>query len=501
MKHKGRKMRCMGTFLTLLVLFALFPDFLSAAEGEATWRLSIGSGIDSSPAIGPTGNIYVGCLDNSLYAISSSGSLIWTFTTQGQIHSSPAVGSDGTIYVGSDDSNLYAINSDGTQKWVFSASSRSISSSPAISSDGILYVGSENGGLYAVNSDGSSASGNWPFSADSAITSSPAIASDGTLYFGSTGGILYAITSTGSLSWEFSDSNSIGSIYSSPAIDGDGTIYFGSNNASNSNVYAVNSDGTLKWSHAIGTSILSSPVIRSDGSVLIGSGNGIFYALSQTDGSEVWTYNRDDKAIPSSALVASDGNIYYGSNDEKVFALNSSGTLQWELMVTGLVSASPAMGFGGNIYVGTESGYLYAIETASSQLASGLWPSFHHDARHTGRTTSNTAPTANAGSDKTVKSEVTVTLNGSGSSDPDYGIPLFSWTQTDGDTVSLSDDTSVTPSFTAPTVSDDNKKTLTFQLKVTDNGGLTSTDTIVVTVEKNDESKRVLYQNPEELIA
>jgi len=487
MRHKGRKMRHICILSILPILLVLFPDFLFAAEGEATWQLSLGSGIDSSPAVGPTGNIYVGCLDNKLYAVSSSGTLLWTFTTQGEIHSSPAVGSDGTLYVGSNDSNLYAINSDGTQKWVFSAPSRSISSSPAIGNDGTLYVASEDSRLYAVNANGGNASGNWPFSADSAITSSPAVASDGTIYMGSTGGILYAITSTGSLSWEFSDNFNIGSIHSSPAIDGDGTVYFGSNNSADSSVYAVNSDGTLKWTHPIGTPVLSSPVIRSDGSVLIGSGNGIFYALSQTDGSEVWTYNRDDKEIPSSALVASDGMIYYGSNDEKVFALTSSGTLQWELIVTGLISTSPAMGFGGNIYVGTESGYLYAIETGSSQLAAGLWPSFHHDARHTGRNNTNTGPTANAGSDKTVKSEVTVTLNGSGSSDPDYGIPLFNWTQTEGDTVSLSDATSVTPSFTAPTVSDDNKKTLTFQLKVTDNGGLNSADTIVVTVEKNDE--------------
>jgi len=488
MRHKGRKTRCIGTFLTLLILFALFPNFLSAAEGEAIWQISLGSPIDSSPAIGPTGNIFVGCLDNKLYAISPSGSLVWSFATQGEIHSSPAVGSDGTIYVGSNDGNLYAINTDGTQKWVFSTPSGFVSSSPAISSGGVIYVGSEDARLYAVNSDGSSASGNWPFIADSSITSSPAVAADGTIYIGTTGGILYAITSTGTLSWEFSDSGSIGGIYSSPAIDGDGTVYFGSYNSTNSNVYAVKSDGTLKWSHPIGTSTFSSPVIRSDGSVLIGAGNGILYALSQTDGSEVWTYNRDDKEITSSALVSSDGIIYYGSSDEKVLALDSSGTLKWELMVTGPVSTSVAMGFGGNIYVGTESGYLYAIKTASSRLATGLWPSFHHDARHTGRNNSNTGPTANAGSDQTAKSENTVTLNGSGSSDPDYGIPLFSWTQTEGDTVSLSDATSATPSFTAPAVDDDTKKTLTFQLKVTDDGALTSTDTVQVTVEKNDEN-------------
>lgn len=494
MKSKTYRKRRFHLSFLLLSLFFLSPSFLPAAEGDIIWQLSLGSGIDASPAVGPTGNVYVGCLDNNLYAISSSGSLKWTFTTQGEIHSSPAVGSDGTIYVGSNDTNLYAINSDGTQKWVFSTPSGSISSSPAISSGGTLYVGSEDARLYAVNSDGTSASGNWPFTADSAITSSPAVASDGTIYIGSTGGTLYAITSTGSLSWDFSDGNNIGNIYSSPAIDGNGTVYFGSNNSTNSKVYAVNSDGTLKWSVSIGTSILSSPAIREDGSILVGSDNGIVYALDQEDGTEIWTYDKDDKEIRSSPLVASNGIIYYGSNDEKITALNSNGTAKWELMVTGPVSASPAMGFGGNIYVGTASGYFYAIETTSARLASGLWPAFHHDARHTGRNNTNTGPTASAGSDQTVKSDNTVTLNGSGSSDPDYGIPLFSWTQTEGDSVDLDDATSVTPSFTAPAVDDDNKKTLTFQLQVTDNGGLTSTDTVQITVEKNDDDNGCFIQ-------
>ena len=494
---KSKRYRKKGRFhpsFLLLNLFLLSPSFLLAAEGDIIWQLSLGSGIIASPAVGKDGTVYVGCQDNNLYAISSSGNLKWRFTTQSEIHSSPAVGSDGTIYVGSNDTNLYAINSDGTRKWAFSTPLGPISSSPAISAGGTLYVGSEDARLYAVNSDGTAASGNWPFTADSAITSSPAVASDGTIYFGSRGGFLYAVTSTGSLNWDFSDSNNIGSIYSSPAIDGDGTVYFGSDNSTNSKVYAVNPNGTLKWSVAMGTSIQSSPAIREDGSILIGSGNGIVYALRQTDGTEIWTYDKDDKEIRSSLLVASNGIIYYGSTDEKFFALNSSGTAKWERMVTGPVSASPAMGFGGNIYVGTESGYFYAIETDSTRLASGLWPSFHHDARHTGRNNTNTGPTANAGGDQTAKSDHTVTLNGSGSSDPDYGIPLFSWTQTEGDSVDLDDATSVTPSFTAPGVDDDNKKTLTFQLQVTDNGGLTSTDTVQITVENSDDDSGCFIQ-------
>ena len=41
------------------------------------------------------------------------------FTTGSYINSSPAIGADGTIYVGSMDNYLYAINPDGTQQWAF----------------------------------------------------------------------------------------------------------------------------------------------------------------------------------------------------------------------------------------------------------------------------------------------------------------------------------------------------------------------------------------------
>ena len=221
----------------------------------------------------------------------------------------------------------------------------------------------------------------------------------------------------------------------------------------------------------------------------MGSDNGNLYALSKDDGSQVWVYIRTDNAIRSSPLVASDGSIYFGTDDQNLIALNSNGSEKWAFQTEGMISASPAMGFGGNIYIGTEGGKFYAVETASDRLASGLWPAFHHDARHTGRNYTNAGPTADAGSDQTVKSGNTVTLNGSNSSDPDYGIPLFKWTQTEGETVTFNDAASVTPTFSPPSV-DGDKKTLTFQLEVTDNGGLTDTDTVQVTVEQSDDDNK-----------
>lgn len=86
----------------------------------------------------------------------------------------------------------------------------------------------------------------------------------------------------------------------------------------------------------------------------------------------------------------------------------------------------------------------------------------------------NTAPTANAGVDQAnITAGTTVTLDGSVSSDSDGTIVSYAWTQKAGETVTLSNNSAVSPTFTAPTTG--SAQTLTFQLTVTDDGGLTST--------------------------
>ena len=93
----------------------------------------------------------------------------------------------------------------------------------------------------------------------------------------------------------------------------------------------------------------------------------------------------------------------------------------------------------------------------------------------------NDPPTAAAGPDQEVDVGVTVTLDGSNSIDPDDGITSYLWTQTAGTSMTLSDTTSTTPSFSAPNVGP-NGESLTFQLTVADNGGLQATDTCIVNV-------------------
>jgi hypothetical protein len=93
----------------------------------------------------------------------------------------------------------------------------------------------------------------------------------------------------------------------------------------------------------------------------------------------------------------------------------------------------------------------------------------------------NEPPQANAGLDQTVNEGTVVTLDGSFSLDIDDGIARYAWNQISGPAVTLSDPASSQPTFTAPNVEADGVS-LTFNLKVTDVGGLESTDSCVVNI-------------------
>ncbi len=93
----------------------------------------------------------------------------------------------------------------------------------------------------------------------------------------------------------------------------------------------------------------------------------------------------------------------------------------------------------------------------------------------------NLTPTANAGPDQTVNENVSVTLDGTNSTDPDDGIASYLWSQTAGTAVSLSAPASSTLVFTAPAVGSGGEA-LTFELTVSDGGGLSDSDTVIINV-------------------
>ena len=107
------------------------------------------------------------------------------------------------------------------------------------------------------------------------------------------------------------------------------------------------------------------------------------------------------------------------------------------------------------------------IESVPTVVIAGYLPAVNH------------APTANAGSDQTVRRGDTVQLDGSTSSDTDGdSIASYQWSQLSGSTVSLSGNNAQRPTFTAPNVDGP----LAFSLQVGDGSLQSVADTVTVEV-------------------
>ncbi len=319
----------------------------------------------SSPAISADGTIYLAASDEYVYAIDPDGTEKWRFLRSGAglVSSSPAIGADGTIYVGDDGAFFYAINPDGSQKWKYEMGSLSRPRpSPTIGEDGTIYIGTiRSGTLYALNPDGTA---NWTYCVGDwkVLYDAPSIDPDGNIYIQSDDGYLYAFSFKGSLLWQYYVGFSGGDYRGSTSFSvADSTVYTGS---LRDTLYALSTDGTLKWTFGTGGQITAAPVIGDDGTIYFGSDQ--FYALDP-DGSLKWNFPTP-APVYTSAAIDSDGTIYFGTlgadtTTNRVYALNPDGSLLWNSSVSYRVVTCPAIGSDGTMYIGTDDGKLYAFGT------------------------------------------------------------------------------------------------------------------------------------------
>ncbi len=124
---------------------------LDVKTGSLRWKIG-GVPAGSSPAV-LDGMLYVGSLDNNLYAINAQdGNIAWKFPTKGFIISSPAVTAS-TVFVGSIDGSFYAIDRPyGKLQWSFRTNGE-VWSSPLVAGSTIFFT-SPDQHLYAINSQG-----------------------------------------------------------------------------------------------------------------------------------------------------------------------------------------------------------------------------------------------------------------------------------------------------------------------------------------------------------
>ena len=114
-------------------------------------------------------------------------------------------------------------------------------------------------------------------------------------------------------------------------IGDDGALYFGDSDY----LFALNSDGSMKWKYHTIESITSSPAIAEDGIIYVGSWDDCLHAVYSNNGTRKWKFSANSANIASSPAIAEDGTIYFGTlwslgDGGKIHAVNPDGTEKWQ---------------------------------------------------------------------------------------------------------------------------------------------------------------------------
>jgi len=333
--------------------------------------------------------------DATLYSLLKKGNLKWEYGRKdGEIIiTEPSVDDTGNVYVGSSDGSVLALDIEGKLKWKYKINDIAIedlifNKSIAVDNNGTIYFG-VNDYLFAINLNGelkwkiSSIDYDTVSNSENIISASPAIAYDGTIYFGTDiSQSLYAINSDGILKWSFTTQARIDS---SPAIDNNGSIFFGSQDCY---LYALDLNGKLLWKFKASSAIIGSPVISRNKKVFFTDTRSV-YSLNM-DGSLNWTYSPNTYDIYSTISLGFDGTStfilfshHFEPNQELVI-LNEDGSERDKIdLQYGPHPTNPLLSCEGFVYIGS-SKYFYSIDLGIPLDLEAPWPTYKHDEKHSG---------------------------------------------------------------------------------------------------------------------
>ncbi|AUM13672.1 thrombospondin type 3 repeat-containing protein [Ketobacter alkanivorans] len=224
--------------------------------------------------------------------------------------------------------------------------------------------------------------GLWRFAVGAQITDAVTDPQTGDLYFGAFDGSLYALKSNGVLKWSLQP---VTTPYSKPALGPDGTVYVLS---AGFRLHAIAPDGTILWVNSLSFNGYDNaayyyPVVGGDGQIYVATYDGLLYAVNQ-EGEVEWVfdvspYTSSSRRMLRPPVVTSAGLVVLGGSYGSLFALDSAGVLQWQHSSNdGQASAaalprSPVAGPDGTVYIAVDtypdsSGYLQAVDSNGSLL-------------------------------------------------------------------------------------------------------------------------------------
>lgn len=271
---------------------------------------------------------------------------------------------DNTVYLAYQ-TGVFAVNAtNGSMLWRFPAQAEGGKSfyAPPVIAEGQMIVGDYTNTLYSLNP--SSGAQNWKFQREPGhfVASSQVV--NGITLAPSSDNNLYALDQNGSLRWSFETENML---WAQPVSDGD-LVYLP---AMDHKLYALRlSDGSEVWRVDLGGSLISSPTLE-DGVLYVNTMDGKTHAVNAQDGQVVWDLVIGEQIWASP--IFHEGNLYFGSSVGTIYALSADATVSADARVLWKVSiTNPVIGTGVLIPDGlvftTEAGDVHAVNFSGETL-------------------------------------------------------------------------------------------------------------------------------------
>lgn len=198
-----------------------------------------------------------------------------------------------------------------------------------VAQDGSVFVACEDKIIFAINADGSL---RWKFNHTNKFFAGLALGADGNLYAVDEKRVLMALNPlNGQVAWRLQlGGDQAGVPQDTPALGPDGTVYV-SSKADPSWVFAVSSDGVLKWSFSgdRGKPFIFKPVAGVPERVFVASTESVVYGVNAADGRRLYSFTTASRIL-AQPVAGRDGSLYIATEDRSLYALNPDGNLRFE---------------------------------------------------------------------------------------------------------------------------------------------------------------------------
>ena len=348
-----------------------------AADGLRPFR--------SCPAVDSEGRLFA-CFGNQVVAFKIEDDeprSLWKHITGGLIPGPPTIGEDGNIRVHSCDGHLHCLGPDGSPCWDPVRVGEPLGwAAPTTDLECNTWVSAFSGGLIKIDPSGQTEKR--PFFRSTAKLDSTAFISDGILYIGSENHFLYAVdlsSPRGTSRWDQATNQGRTGwfINSSPVLLSENTVVVASRD---DHLYGFNRDGEPEWNLKLPGQMLSSPVADAKGRIYVGLGHtksktapyGSLVCIDGRSQKLLWSH-RTAGPVESVPVIGSDGVVYVGDNSGTIYAVDETGQESWREEVGVPVRSAGTIVDDQCLVFGAENGSLIALKCTSSGLAQG-WPKY-----------------------------------------------------------------------------------------------------------------------------